>query len=395
MNRQGSYSPWTPHHHGTHRNLLVATSADVAPRALVDAVIVPAARPVESLDTAIEVARELGCVLVAICSQQVKADELVDRAVDRGTSVVAFDVDAVDDDLPSFETSAVVADSRFERFTDLSRKRNLALLLARMAGWQRVLLLDDDIRGVHASDVCAAAGLLNRYDAIGLRNRGFPDNSVVCHVGREVGFDQDQFIGAGCLVIAPSRVESFFPDIYNEDWLFLLGGHTPPRLAVTGRMRQRTFNPYADPDRARREELGDCLAEGLVWLLDDGQELDRADLNHWRRFLNHRKRFIDELLQRLDASYILNAGMVAAVNAARQVCTALAREPDVCEGYVQLWRSDLVRWRKYLAKLPEGLGVEKALAELGWYGAARLHSAPPHQDDPLLCVDGRSGPGRA
>jgi hypothetical protein len=305
--------------------------------------------------------------------------------------MVAIDFDTLPDCLPSFETSAVVSDSRFERFTDLSQKRNLALLLSRTAGWRRVLLLDDDIRQVSASDVCAAAGLLKRYDAVGLRNRGFPDNSVVCHVSREVGYKQDQFIGAGGLVIAPGKAETFFPDIYNEDWFYLLGCREPFRLAVTGRMRQKSFNPYADPDRARREELGDCLAEGLFWLLDNGRPIDDADVSHGQQFLDHRRRFIDSLLLKLNPDLESNVEMIAALKAARKICWALTEKPDICEGYVRLWRSDLVRWRQFLGNMPERIGVEKALAELGWLASARINIAPPRREDPLLCIDGRFG----
>ncbi|HEX6235068.1 MAG TPA: hypothetical protein VFZ63_18200 [Jiangellaceae bacterium] len=389
MRGPDAYLPETPHHHGTHRNLLTVVNADVAPRILVDAVMVPATRSVEALDTAIDLTHELGSVLVAFCSGEVSAEQVIDRAA--GTvSVVAIDIDTLPKDcLPTFETSAVVTDSRFERFTDLSQKRNLALLLSRISGWRRVLLLDDDIHHVSASDVCAAAGLLKRFDAVGLRNRGFPDNSVVCHVSREVGYKQGQFIGAGGLVITPAKAESFFPDIYNEDWFYLLGLRQPLRLAATGRMRHQLFNPFADPDRARREELGDCMAEGLFWLLDEGRSIDDADVNHWRQFLDHRRQFIDSLLQQLDP--VSDVKMIASLEAAGTICSSLIDEPDICEGYVHLWRSDIDRWRQFLHEKPDGLGVEKSLAELGWLASACIDLAPARRDDPLLCLDGWFG----
>ena len=37
---------------------------------------------------------------------------------------------------------------------DLSIKRNLGLLLARMLGWERIFFMDDDIRDVHARRIC-------------------------------------------------------------------------------------------------------------------------------------------------------------------------------------------------------------------------------------------------
>ena len=62
----------------------------------------------------------------------------------------------------SFVTSSaedlVAASSGLTR--DLSIKRNLGLVLARMLGWQRLMFLDDDIFDVTKEDVDAlAAGL--------------------------------------------------------------------------------------------------------------------------------------------------------------------------------------------------------------------------------------------
>ena len=364
-------------HHASHRSLLTAVRLKDAPMGMVDAVVVPAARPVESLRTAMRLASGIGCVLVVLCSRMVKADQVPALAAEMDAFVVAVDMDDVKNALPVFETSKVVAGSRYERSTDLSFKRNLALVLARIAGWERVLLLDDDIEGVDPSDVGAAAGLLESFDAVGLENMGYPDNSVVCHVSREVGFKQDQFVGAGGLVIAPGKMKSFFPDIYNEDWLFLLGGARWLRVAETGKMYQREFNPFADPERARSEELGDCLAEGLYWLLDEGRKVSQADLTHWRQFLRRRERFIGELLELLGHETESSSDMIASLAAAQEICGALTAEPTLCQGYVHLWRSDLVRWREFLSDVPAGLGLEKALVEMGWSEVARVTGSLP------------------
>jgi len=374
-------------HHGSHRSLLDVFQSDDVPRALINAVIVPAARPVESISAAISLATEIGCVLVVLCSREVEADDVARVAADVGGSVVSVDVDAVADVLPVFETGEVVNGSRFSRLSDLSSKRNLALVLSRMAGWEKVLFLDDDIDNVHPRSVYAAAGLLDRYDAVGLENVGYPDNSVVCHVSRAVGFQQDQFVGAGALAIAPARMNSFFPDIYNEDWLFLLGSRNKLQVAITGTMLQREFDPFADPDRARGEELGDCLAEGLYWLLDDGWSIDYADVKHWRLFLRLRMRFIEELLVRLDQDSEANAEKIAALRAAGEICAALAEEPELCDGYVRLWRSDLARWRTFLEGCPYRIGLKKALSELGWNSIARIYTPTSLHEDSLLGFD--------
>ncbi len=116
-------------------------------------------------------------------------------------------------------------DGIFTRKSDLSTKRNIALVLARQLGWSRILYLDDDITGLTADDVERASSLLDSFNAVGFRIGGYPDNSVVCHAYREAGGQQDSFVGGGALAVEISRCDSFFPDIYNDDWFYLLDGN--------------------------------------------------------------------------------------------------------------------------------------------------------------------------
>jgi hypothetical protein len=98
-------------------------------------------------------------------------------------------------------------------------------------------------------------------------------------------------------VVGTARSRSFFPDIYNEDWFYLLDakmGLQP--LAASGEAIQRPYDPFRTPDRARAEELGDVLAEGTFWLLDQGRSVADADEAHWAAFLNRRGRFIVHVL---------------------------------------------------------------------------------------------------
>jgi hypothetical protein len=177
---------------------------------------------------------------------------------------------------------------------------------------------------------------------------------------------QEQFIGAGAMAVAPTRTRSFFPANYNDDWFYLLGDAQPPRVAVTGSMRQKKFDPFAKVERARGEEFGDCLAEGLFWLLDDQLPLARADREYWQSFLVRRARFIERLLGRVERvieDADLQARMVASLNAARDISAEITA--DLCTEYVRRWRSDLDSWQQVIDDTPTGLGVDRALDYLG------------------------------
>ena len=78
------------------------------------------------------------------------------------------------------ETSRLLAGTIFEQRSDVSTKRNLALLLSHMLGWERVVFLDDDIQVPDPADLSRAVGLLDAHTAVGLGHRGFPGQLDRC-----------------------------------------------------------------------------------------------------------------------------------------------------------------------------------------------------------------------
>ncbi|MGW0481910.1 hypothetical protein [Nonomuraea sp. NPDC003214] len=360
-------------HHGSHRHLLPAPGAAVGP-ARIDAVVVPTARPSRYLAHALRLSMDLRCPLVALCSGRWTSAAEVRAMAPPGAEVVAVDVGGAEGlTLPRFETSQMLP-RIFRRGTDTAAKRNLALALARMLGWARIVFLDDDIEVSAPDDLRRAAGLLDRFAAVGLSIGGFPDNSVVCHAYRAVGGKQDSFVGGGALAVETTRNIAFFPDIYNEDWFYLLEADGLRPLAVTGQVRQARYDPFRTPDRARTEELGDVLAEGVFWLLDEGRTIADAHRSHWVDFLARRRRFIVSVLDRVPAAG-LEPGerrrMEEALKASLGRLTLIT--PELCLGYLDAWRADLKVWRDFVTCLRPAGTVREALRALTAPG-----HAPPH-----------------
>ncbi|WP_250007229.1 hypothetical protein [Actinoplanes sp. M2I2] len=354
-----------PRQRTTHRPLLhhvpvVETEADV------DAIIVPAARSATSLTHATRLAAELGCPLLVLCSLGANPRDVRAQTAGSGVEVLAVESPATSR-VPVLETRLLLADSPLRRRTDTPGKRNFGLALAWMAGWERVLFLDDDIDIQDASEVRRAAALLDDYEVVGLENVGFPDNSVVCHAHRDTGGEQGTFIGSGAMLFRRSRATSFFTSIYNEDWFFLLDPRGLTTCAVHGTFSQARFDPYAVRNRAATEEFGDCLAEGLFSLLDDGRTLEEAATSQfWRAFRADREQFISGVLRRLDSapgiSVFRRMQMAEALHAAR---TSLQQfTPDDCVGYLKTWQVDKQAWRAWIEGLPVGLSIDEALAHL-------------------------------
>jgi hypothetical protein len=364
----------TPDHHGDHR-ALVWEADDSVPQGRVDAIIVPTARPVFHLREAAIVAESLGCPLVTLHSQRWSSANAAAHYLGRtAIDLIAIDLpEPTDLRLPELATSQLLAKTIFRRKSDISIKRNLALLLSNMVGWERVVFLDDDIQVPDPGDLGKAAGLLDTHTAVGLRITGFPDNSVVCHAFRAAGGRQKTFIGGGAMAVQVQRNSSFFPDIYNEDWFYVLnGGKRLQSVAAVGQVIQQPYDPYRTTDRARAEEFGDVLAEGSFWLLDQGKTVSDGGLTHWGEFLHSRRRFIKQVLDTVKESVpesAERARMVEALKAAQGRCALIT--PGLCVDYMQAWVADQETWRRHFAGMVKRSKqpLEVALAALTRKGA--------------------------
>jgi len=364
------------HHHGSHRPLIWPAD-DSAPSAKVNAIIVPTARPVAYLKDAAAAAVSLGCPLVTLHSQKwtnaYKAAAHLDQAVD----LIAIDVpETARLRLPHLETSRLLANTTWERRTDVSTKRNLALVLSHMLRWKRVVFLDDDIRVPNPSDLSKAAGLLDTHIAVGLGVGDFPDNSMVCHAFRVAGGRQEQFIGGGALAVDVKRSRSFFPNVYNEDWFFVLdAGKRLQPVATVGKVLQYPYDPYRVA-RARSEEFGDVLAEGAFWLLDQGRPVSDGDLAHWRDFLAHRRQFIKQVHAMVERKTSIDPKvrmrMGEALTAALGRCQRVT--PELCVEYMKALATDQDRWQRHIQHLrrqPQ-MSRRQALGALTLSGEAPL-----------------------
>jgi len=373
----------TPFHHGSHQDLLSSPArpapAGPAPGGPgIDAIIVPTARRPVYIAEASALAEALGCTLVTLHSGKWTTAGMLAERMPPEIDLVAIDIRESDLlRLPDWETSALLAGTVFATRTDLSAKRNLALVLSHMLGWERILFLDDDITALNPHDVRRASSLLGSYNAVGLQIGGFPDNSVVCHAYRQAGGRQSSFVGGGALIVevkATNGYNSFFPDIYNEDWFFLLDGDK--RLlptTTTGRVNQNRYDPFRTPDRARGEELGDVLAEGIYWLLDQGQSIQDTDSWHWDDFIAKRRQFITKVLAMLAEHELPPAEKTRRVEALKGSLGRLALiKPDLCESYLRAWTRDRQAWRRHLEQLPIDVGRVQALGELTRPGSPGL-----------------------
>jgi len=343
-------------HHGSHRDLLWAVGDSLGSPQDIDAIIVPTARRPAYLMEAAGLAQALDCTLVTLHSKQWTNAAKAAPRLPRDLDFIAIDLpECAQLNLPKWRTSKLLEGTVFARRTDLSAKRNLGLMLSRLAGWSRVLFLDDDITRLNPNDVRRASGALDIYNAVGLQLTGFPNHSVVCHAYRMAGGSQQSFVSGRALTIQTARIDSFFPDIYNDDWFFLLDGDKGLHpVGMTGEAGQYPYDPFRSPGRARAHELGDVLSEGVYWLLDQEGSFADANRDHWAQFLRRRQNFILSVIDEIQTNHAFahdeKMRMIAALKGSLGRLALIT--PDLCEMYMRAWSVDRQSWRRHLERLP-------------------------------------------
>jgi hypothetical protein len=348
-----------------------------------DAIVVPASRPAGHLEQAITLARAAHCALLILCSRHAVPGEVRRLLAERSFShaIVADLPDGYRHELLDFRALASVSDDLPAAcsyyVTDLSAKRNLGLILARMLGWRRIFFLDDDIRGISYHDLRSTVSMLGYFRTAGMRVADFPDNSVACHANRITGRLQDVFVTGAALAVDCQQDMGFFPDMYNEDWLFFYDNASRGRLSSSGRnVRQLPYDPFADEQRAAWQEFGDVLAEGLYALLERGLDAGYATSAYWRQFLDARRSFLEAIIERSDtASPEVRQQMLRSVELALECSITIS--PELLEHYVRRWRQDLRDWERRLAGIGQMPSAEAALRALGFTWSADGWAAEP------------------
>lgn len=366
---------------------------------LVDAIVVPTIRSAEHLRAALQLATRARCHLVAVYTDTpppglsavlagFRPGQVTLLAVRSGTKGRLLDLGA---SLPQTLVSP--------HALDISRKRNLGLLIGHVCGWTRLLFLDDDIRKLNVAKLSSAAALLDDYPVVGLQVNKFPDASVVGHARRLTGRMQEPFVSGGSLLANPQRLNGYFAPVYHEDWLCVINHFREGKVAIGGSVGQLPYLPFANRERAKFEEFGDILLSGLLWLVYSRPRTDAAgkahrgtDIEYWRdamnphfwqRILEERAVLLQDIVSRLTALSSDNLSALSSLAVAKQRLGELG--PGDFVSFTEAWLTSLAAWRGRLPVLsPADLSdkaraIEKAIAKLGLAHVVRSHEVLSRQ----------------
>ncbi len=353
---------------------------------VIDAIVVPTIRSAEQIRYAAELASRVRCQLVALYTDsfppglatvldQLDRDKATPLALRSDARNRLVDIGA------SIQQTMVSFAAR-----DISRKRNLGLMIGRACGWTRMLFLDDDIRKLSVPKLSPAAALLDQYPAVGFQVNKYPDASVVGHARRLTGRRQEPFISGGSLLLNPQLITGFFPPAYHEDWLCVINHLRLGQVAVGGQVGQLPYRPFTTARRAQFEEFGEILAAGLLWLAlqstAGGERPSISERNYWHpaletkfwvEMLRERTALLDELTKNEELIRGHNAGTKPrqSVQAARERCGDLSPAEFVL--FMRNWLDLLDAWRTRLSDVRQAGSVGQALTNLDLRNAVHTY----------------------
>jgi len=360
---------------------------------LVDAIVVPTVRSAEHLSPAVQFAAETRCHLILVYTDQPPdgLSAVLGRLRPGQVTLLTVRSDVQDGllDLGATLPQSLVSPNAL----DISRKRNLGLLIGRVCGWTRMLFLDDDIRKLNVAKLSSAAALLDDYPVVGLQVRKYPDASVVGHARRLTGRRQEPFVSGGSLLVNPQLLGGYFAPVYHEDWLCVINHIRKSEVAIGGSVSQLPYLPFSASKRAEYEEFGDVLLSGLLWLVhtrikkgaaDKARLMTETDYwreatnpRFWKQILEERAALLQEIVIRLTTRNSEHPAALSSLAAAKERLGQL--KPTDFSSFTERWLASLAIWRGRLSGLSsvdladKAQDIEKALAALGLANVVRTH----------------------
>lgn len=166
--------------------------------------------------------------------------------------------------------------------------RNYAVILAILMGYEKILLIDDDII-TESFHVIKVFHMLNRYNVVGSKIIGMPDDSIVGHLYRQLTCFQYNFISGSFVSFNIKSLSNFFLNFYNEDMILFVLQTLTDKLISYGEVIQLPYDIMKSSfEKCIFQEKGEILLDGLIIakMMDDMSLLKK--IRFWKKVISIR-----------------------------------------------------------------------------------------------------------
>lgn len=223
---------------------------------------------------------------------------------------------------------------------DLPAKRNFALIHSIQHGFKNILLIDDDIECISKNIILKGIASLESNDVSGCLVKDYPDTSVIGHIEQKYGEPYYPFVSGNFLFIKSDKIDSYFPLIYNEDWLFMIPYIINKKISAVDVIYQKEYNPFENISKIKFQEFGEVIAEGLFELIDRQKYDDKYKESYWKEYLEYRRSYVADLLNEAENKYI------PFIKESLDICRKI--KPIQCINFIEDFEQDIITFKKII-----------------------------------------------
>lgn len=193
---------------------------------------------------------------------------------------------------------------QFPKFSFLLRKlgspewnlgyaRNFALIYSKANHFDKVLFIDDDIQVQNLKLIPKLFESLDKFKFDGANIEGLADDSILGHIATDLGVINERMLSGGFMAFSPNKIDHFFLNNYNEDWIWLFLQLKNDKYLQTGEVFQALSDPLANyKDKIIFQELGEIALDGILELYQKGSYDSLTELSFWDRMIKERKEYL-------------------------------------------------------------------------------------------------------
>lgn len=190
---------------------------------------------------------------------------------------------------------------------NLGYARNFALLYSKSIQSEKVLFTDDDIQVPNPKLIEELFRTINNYQFVGANILGLVDDSVLGHIATDIGIVNERMLSGGFMVFNPNKIDHFFLNNYNEDWIWLFLQLKSENYLQTGEVFQEITDPLTNyQSKVLFQEFGEIALDGILDLFKNGSYDSLAQISFWERLVRERKDYLDLLIANAVAAEMKN-----------------------------------------------------------------------------------------